>query len=296
MKKILIILVFLVLSVAVFFFLDRKQEETGEEITSDTVVKWENPIFEKNVREMLEMPSGDIRVSDLEDITCLHIFGADLVSTSMPSDEEAKEEYNFAEKQTFRELKYFTNLEIFNCRRTEIVDYDFLKQVPSLYSLSFTDCRLPEEALPNLRLRSLLFSSCGEVDLETLPHPESCVYLVLDNVEIRNEEALGQFVNLQQLFICKTAIEDISAISSCKNITHLELSDNHIASLKGVEELGKLELLDASGNMVQDIQPVLQCVNLVYLDLSYNQITSLEGLEQLQKLQSSFFEGNPIEE
>lgn len=90
MKKVLIVLSFLLLFGVLLFFLERNQTKPEGKITSDTVVPWENALFEQNIRKMLQMPSRDIRVYDLEQITTLIIYGADRVATSVPT------EYNMA--------------------------------------------------------------------------------------------------------------------------------------------------------------------------------------------------------
>lgn len=298
MKKILIILSLLLFFGVLFFFLVWNQNEPEEEITSDTVVQWENALFEQNVREMLRIPSGDIRVSDLEEITALIVYGADRVATSKPTEYNMKkvEDFTFAEKQDFAELKYFRNLKSLVLYRTELISYRFLEEMPSLRCLYMDDCRLPEEAWPDIALTMLDFSSCGTVDLEALTNPEGYEELGVSGGAVQHVEALSRFVNLKTLDLADVGIDDISSISECVKITYLGLSDNQITSLEGLEQLKNLEIFVADGNLIEDISPVLKCKKLTYLGLNNNQITSLEGIEQLEGLEMLDLCKNPIED
>lgn len=51
------------------------KEETKDTVLEDFVIQWKDPVFEGKVREALNIPTGDIMASQLEQIYALRILG-----------------------------------------------------------------------------------------------------------------------------------------------------------------------------------------------------------------------------
>ena len=83
-------------------------------------------------------------------------------------------------------------------------------------------------------------------------------------------------------------LDDISLISKCVNLQHLDLMNGAVLEdIKPLENLTKLESVILFGNKVSDLSPLSKLINLKYLDLNgcpASDLTPLHGLKSLEDL------------
>jgi Leucine-rich repeat (LRR) protein len=96
------------------------------------------------------------------------------------------------------------------------------------------------------------------------------------NVSVDYLKAITGKFDLETIFnlnLKEKNISKLNAITKCKSLTFLVLSNNKISSISGIDNLRDLR----------------------YLDLSFNQLISIDGLEYMIKLKSLKLVGNKID-
>ncbi|KAL9987482.1 hypothetical protein ACROYT_G001795 [Oculina patagonica] len=81
-------------------------------------------------------------------------------------------------------------------------------------------------------------------------------------------------------------LQDISCISNCMGLLHLELANNHLSNLKDLGELKLLETLNVSCNKLSSLDGVEELSNLSSFNVSGNMIRSVDSLSCLTKLEN----------
>jgi len=93
-----------------------------------------------------------------------------------------------------------------------------------------------------------------------------------------------EMINLTELRLWDSLVDDITPLSGLKNLTVLSLGDNNISDLAPLSELTNLTHLNLYGNQINDISPLSELTNLTHLTLQGNYITDLTPLADLKNL------------
>lgn len=97
-----------------------------------------------------------------------------------------------------------------------------------------------------------------------------------------------------ELNLSGMGIQNISALSSCKNLEKLDLSGNYISDLSPLMDLPRLRWLNIANNAVFDLRPLMGISSLRFLNASGNQFTSTVALGNLTGLTELHLSDNNI--
>jgi hypothetical protein len=98
--------------------------------------------------------------------------------------------------------------------------------------------------------------------------------------------ATGQF-DLESVFkltMSHMGIRTIEALSSCPNLTELDLSSNHISRISGLESLKQLKKLILADNEIARIEGLDGLTSLETVHLQGNKLANLDDAQRLAKL------------
>ena len=93
--------------------------------------------------------------------------------------------------------------------------------------------------------------------------------------------------DITELDLSGKGLNDISALSACKNLVKLNISDNNISDLSPLMDQKSLRELDISGNLISDLRPLMALTSLEVIHAGNNLIRStvpLGGLSALKEL------------
>lgn len=93
--------------------------------------------------------------------------------------------------------------------------------------------------------------------------------------------------DITELDLSGKDLNDISALSACKNLVKLNISDNNISDLSPLMDQKSLRELDISGNLISDLRPLMALTSLEVIHAGNNLIRStvpLGGLSALKEL------------
>ena len=162
---------------------------------------------------------------------------------------------NETQIKSLEPLNKLSSLQILHCKKLELKS---LRGIENLLNLIELDCS--ENLLINIDpLKKMNLLEVLNISL---------------NQDIESIEPLKNKPNLTKLWMKKMKVTDISAISTCGNMTILDVYSNEIGSLAPIARLRKL----------------------AYLDCSFAKITSLQPLSGHKMLVHFYCEGNGIKE
>jgi hypothetical protein len=260
--------------------LDEAKQKLNELIrnnASDSIT-FEDKNLEAVIRDKINLPKGNILISDVEDITSIDASNKsiyslkgikyfrslrelDLSSNNLidPSITDfipdahlglintLKASYNISRLiPAFEELSQLRNLEVLNMSMNLISNIDMLKDLGNIRQLNLSYCNFIKDLTP---LNELVL-------IETLELRKN----MIDNVE-----ALDKMVNLKTLDLSNNRIKDITTLEALSNLELLYLGNsmtfsdkfvcyNQITDIKALSTLPKLRVLDVEGNPVQNIK------------------------------------------
>jgi len=200
--------------------------------------------------------------------------------------------------------------------RLEGIEYGLNLEVLALGGNPLEDLS-PLLGLP--RLRHLSFGGAGHsiTDLSVVGQLTS-----LRSVGIGESPALSDLtplsglVNLEGLWVQRTAVEDISMLAGLTNTVHVvlqenrirdvsslwglsklreaHLDDNEIAHVSGVTSLPDLSFLTLSGNRLQDVGPLSNLTAVLILELPGNLIADISPLAGMDSVKNMILRDNQI--
>lgn len=270
-------------------------------------VAFNDPAFEGEIRQMLEIPEGTIYTNQLWDIS----------SFTMP---EGAVNY-----QDLQYLLYLEQLTIHNGQKNQL---SILSQRTTLTKLDLTGTPLSAEEvqiignLPNLT--ELVLGNCGITTMAPLANLTKLRVLDLQQNTIMDLSHLSNMTALTELYLNNNAINDISVLENLKELTKLNVSNNNLSvidptfkltklthlyaaaqgqdesggltSIEGIQSLTELTHLSLATNKLTDITPLSACTKLQELDVSANSISSLEAIKGHNELMFLYFSHNAVEE
>lgn len=186
------------------------------------------------------------------------------------------------------------NLEYLNLSNNSIIDIDPLKNLIDLRGLYLDNNNIsdisPIEKLIDLDELALNNNNISEIS--SIGKLNKLYRLSLSDNKIKNIDALENSI-VDILSLNNNEIQDISVLSTCKNLRILELGGNNISDISMLSELNYLTSLSLENNNISDISCISNFRILNNLYISNNKISDISALENrlLQRLEIN---NNPI--
>jgi len=238
---------------------EEDSDAAADQVDPDLVIDWKDEVVEANVRRFTGITEGDIKYSDVCDLTRLVLL-----------DEDGRKVRDISA------LKYLKNLEILHMDWQEIEDISVLAELTKLESLSLRDNKVkdisPLQGLKNMEL------------------------LDLSNNEIEDISVLANMKRLSGLYLSNNQISDITVLHELKKLAGLDLYGNKVSDLGPLRGLMKLSTLDVARNELEneDLQAIENLTGLHSLYLGFNRIQDVSALTGLCELRTLDLRGDPI--
>lgn len=169
---------------------------------------FQDPMFEKRVRKMLNKPEGDIDPAGLASITELYFDNWNYPNGEIPEEEKI---------HSLADLKYFPNLERLGIGGNAISDLSPISALKKLYYL---------EAPKN-----------NISDLSPLADMTQLTWAVFWENDISDLTPVSNLVNLETFSVFSNNVSDISPLANLTKLTILELRDNPFEDYSPVTEI-----------------------------------------------------------
>ena len=230
-----------------------------EQVDPDLVIDWKDEVVEANIRRFTGITEGDIKYSDVCDLTRLVLL-----------DEDGRKVRDISA------LKYLKNLEILHMDWQEIEDISVLAGLTRLESLSLRDNKVK--------------------DISPLQGLKKMELLDLSNNEIEDISVLANMKRLSGLYLSNNQISDITVLHELKKLAGLDLYGNKVSDLGPLRGLMKLSTLDVARNELEneDLQAIENLTGLHGLYLGFNRIQDVSALTGLCELRTLDLRGDPI--
>lgn len=102
---------------------------------------------------------------------------------------------------------------------------------------------------------------------------------------ITSLNGLEHAVNLTELQVSYTGLEDISALANLKKLKNLYLSETKISDVSPLKDLTQLQSLNLASTNVTDVSPLKDLTQLTVLNISSTNVTDISALENLTNLE-----------
>ena len=230
-----------------------------EQVDPDLVIDWKDEVVEANIRRFTGITEGDIKYSDVCDLTRLVLL-----------DEDGRKVRDISA------LKYLKNLEILHMDWQEIEDISVLAGLTRLESLSLRDNKVK--------------------DISPLQGLKKMELLDLSNNEIVDISVLANMKRLSGLYLSNNQISDITVLHELKKLAGLDLYGNKVSDLGPLRGLMKLSTLDVARNELEDedLAAIENLTGLHGLYLGFNRIQDVSALTGLCELRTLDLRGDPI--
>ncbi len=175
-----------------------------------------------------------------------------------------------------------------------LTDVSILTQLKNLSTLSIKGISLLDaqqkalaEELPNCAIHSEASEeenqdiSFGGVTFNT-----DVAELNLSGMGLQNISALSNCKNLQHLDLSGNNITDLSPLMDLPMLKWLNISSNSISDLRPLMGMSSIRFLNASGNFIGSTVPLGNMIGLTELHISDNSIYDFSGLKKLRSLQT----------
>lgn len=310
---------------------DLQQMNFEDSGLTDHVIDWKDSALEEKMRELMEMPKGDILLSDVWnynmtspspgvlDLNNCGIQDISAVSEFLNVTWLDLSENDIADASSLKNMSDLTALYLGS---NALTDISFIKDLSSLEDLDLSDNKIKDiSALTSLSLPNLTLSGNPIEHPELLGSIKDIQYLALTGCNLSDISWLSDLRGLETVYLGDNQILDISAASSLTDLTHLELDNNPLedhsimklagspsleslsikdcnqSSLSGIESLTSLINIDASNNPISDLTPLCELTGLEYLDLSCADLHGdLNALSELTSLSYLDLHENELED
>ena len=234
-------------------------DAAAEQVDPDLVIDWKDEVVEANIRRFTGITEGDIKYSDVCDLTRLVLL-----------DEDGRKVRDISA------LKYLKNLEILHMDWQEIEDISVLAGLTRLESLSLRDNKVK--------------------DISPLQGLKKMELLDLSNNEIEDISVLANMKRLSGLYLSNNRISDITVLHELKKLAGLDLYGNKVSDLGPLRGLMKLSTLDVARNELEDedLAAIENLTGLHGLYLGFNRIQDVSALTGLCELRTLDLRGDPI--
>ena len=238
---------------------------TGSETSPNScdVIKFKDPNFEAFMRDLLDIPSGPIRGSDVSSVEGISI-SAGLEIRDVTGIECAYKiqrlMVNENPLESIAPLEHLQELDRIHLRATEVEDLSPLSEYDEFTELVVEDCKVESvEPLAGIKFGSLELDGSPINDVTPL---SACEVSTL-NISRIGLTALPSLKNMgiNELYAYENAIEDLTPLSHATNyINTVRLAHNQIADLLPLTnpDFAGVFDLDLSDNMISDLSPLLE--------------------------------------
>lgn len=189
----------------------------------------------------------------------------------------------------------YLDLDSYTSDSNENTVYDFSKaaQLQTVYmygSLKGVTGLNTLEKLESLNIASYSSNRCT-VSLKELP--QSLQYLYLSGCDFGTSVVSGWPTSLRSLQLSSCGITEVSGLTDCTNLQHLDLGNNKLSVIPDITGLSLYDL-DMSYNQLTDASAVNGLSTLNSINLSNNKLTSIPDLSKSTTLWRADFSKNEI--
>jgi len=235
---------------------------------SDYVVEWADSAFEAIVRVAIDKPDGEIRRSELDEITSFKINGLDYIPRNQgyaiyPSERPGQIE-------SLEDLTHFKALRSLDFNSQANVD---LSTIPN------------KEALSSLKI--LVIGECGLTDASILSKLTELKVLILAQNYLSDFTFISELDQLNTLNVGlnKAFVSDKSFVKLTK-LNYLDASNTEYVDMQVVATIPSLEELDLSNvaDMDHTYLPQLQTVSKLAVNADNTTLPYIAQMPQLERL------------
>ncbi|GAB6108906.1 leucine-rich repeat domain-containing protein [Fusibacter bizertensis] len=233
----------------------------------DDIITLKDEKIEKEIRSLINKPTGELIKYDVRYITELNLNGfiedemEELVDISDLKYFESLKDLtiHITNVSDLRAIKNLKNLERLNLSLSPIENIDALKSLVNLKYLFIDGCPVSDlTAITNLtELNVLSLTNCPVTNYSPLRSLVNLTNLWINGCPMSNIEPIKNLTNLLDIRIRNTSVSDLSYLTNLSKLRRADLSYNKIKDISPLENLKKLESLDISGNVVLDYKPIL---------------------------------------
>lgn len=249
---------------------------TSVAVNCDGAIKFVDPILDLRMRELVNVPSGDLLESHLSPLTELTIKG-----------------WGVKDLSGIECFKGVTDLTIFANEVTDVTPIGRMTQLTSLYieNNAVTDLG-PLKTLVNLL--SLSFHYKPLKDIAAVASMTKLSSLLLYGVSLADISPVAGLTELYRFEIPNNHVTDLTPLAGKQRLRSVLLFDNQVSDLTPLPT--GLESADLGKNLITDLTPLLAMKNLDDLDVTRNpldcaaQAANIEALTA--KLGSGWFESD----
>lgn len=199
-------------------------------------------------------------------------------------------------------LNQLGGLTTLNLSGNQISDVSALSALTSLRTLYLDNNPVsdlsPLTTLSNLTTLSIKGITLTEAQLDRLADalPNCAIHSETTEEEAQDISFGGVTfsADITELNLSGMGLQNISALSNCKNLTKLDLSDNQISDLSPLMDLPNLQWLNIAGNSVQDLRPLMGVSSLRFLNACGNYFNTTVPLGAMTELTELHISDNNI--
>lgn len=151
--------------------------------------------------------------------------------------------------------------------------------------LSWTDVRdiSPLYALPSLE--RLILSNTDISVIPQYPGSASLKELDVSNTQLEGSTSWAKNMpSLETLILSKTRqVSDMSGLTSCKNLTYLDISSTSTSDISPLKDMTRLQILHINGTNVSSVEPLNSANALQELYVSWEEVERMEGMSALRE-------------
>ena len=175
-----------------------------------------------------------------------------------------------------------------------ITDLAPLSSLTNLTTLSIKGIQLEEDqlkalaaALPNCAIHSeTVEKKAQDISFGGVTFKTDVTELNLSGMGLQNISALSNCKQLQKLDISGNSISDLSPLMDLPYLRWLNVSNNAVSDLRPLMGMSSLSFLNVSGNYFTSTVPLGNITSLTELHISDNKLTDLSGVGKLMSLQT----------
>jgi len=190
-------------------------------------------------------------------------------------------------------LMSLTGLRTLYLDNNPLTDISVLTQLKNLSTLSIKGIKLTDvqqkalaSELPNCAIHSEASEEENQdISFGGVTFSTDVAELNLSGMGLQNISALSNCKNLQHLDLSGNNITDLSPLMDLPQLKWLNLSNNYISDLRALMGMSSIRFLNVSGNYIGTTVPLGNMTGLTELHLSDNNIYDFSGIKKLKNLQ-----------
>lgn len=316
MKRKIIGIIILVVSIFLIIFFNNNSYATEEDITDKFIDEnLRNEILELAKEATGEENKTKIYASDIDKIvsepggSSLRLAGKgikDLSGIEVFSDKGITWIFlDWNELTDLSILSSFTSLEKISFSGNNVSNISVLGQLENLENITAINNKIVNiDVLKNLDIKYICLDGNNIKDINVISDWNNLREMSFSNNQIENIPDLSNLSELEEINLSNNKIKSITGnsnsleelsidnnelttLSGIENFTSLKIlscSNNQINSLSGLENLLELENLNINKNQINDISTLVNCSNLNYLYMDNNYIIDFELLSNLENI------------